>query len=148
LELVHSKLLVAQNRHQFNKIRSDKLTAELAIAAFKCAAAVYRADPKVAGDIDSQPLLTNLTGLHRNPKTAGIRFRELEYVYPSLGGSSKAIGFWIAESEVAAVSTNPNFPALVIAVCGTERLVDHMVNANGRPIAAADFLVSPSTLQS
>jgi hypothetical protein len=137
-----------KNRHHFDNICSDKLTAELAIAAFKCAAAVYRADPKVAGDIDSQPLLTSLTGLHRNPETAGIIFRELEYVYPSLGGSSKAIGFWIAESEVAAVSTNPNFPALAIAVRGTETLVDHMVNANCRPIAAADFLVSPSILHS
>lgn len=113
---------------------SDKLTAELATVAFKCAAAVYQADPKVANDAP------NLTGVHRNPETTGVKFTELEYVYPSFGGSSKAIGFWIAESEVAG-STNPNFPALVVAVRGTEKFIDHIVNANGLPIAATDFFV-------
>ena len=37
--------------------------------------------------------------------------------------------------------TDPHFAALVVAVRGTERIVDHIVNANSRPIAAADFLV-------
>lgn len=115
-------------------MRSDKSTAELVTVAFKCAAAVYQADPKVTDDAP------NLTGLHRNPETAGIKFSELEYVFPSFGGSSKAIGFWIAESEVTQ-SANPDFPALVIAVRGTEKFIDHIVNANGRPIAAADFFV-------
>ena len=78
--------------------------------------------------------------MHRKPETAGIRFTELEYVYPSFGGSSKAVGFWIAESEVT-VSTNPNFPALMVAMRGTERFVDHIVNTNSRPTAVADFIV-------
>lgn len=42
------------------------------------------------------------------------------------------------------VSTNPNFPALVVAVRRTERFVDHIVNANSRPMAAADFFVGLS----
>ena len=41
-------------------------------------------------------------------------------------------------------STNLNFPALVVAVRGTERYVDHIVNANSRPVAAADFFVGLS----
>ncbi|KAK0510053.1 hypothetical protein JMJ35_007447 [Cladonia borealis] len=117
----------------------DKTTAELTIAAFKCAAAVYKADPKVADGSDSHPILSGLTGIHRKPETDGIRFNELEYVYPSLDGSSKAIGFWTTESEVID-PTDPHFAALVVAVRGTERIVDHIVNANSRPIAAADFL--------
>ena len=140
LELVCFRTSVKQKRRYFNLFYSNSSTAELAIAAFKCAAAVYDADPKVADGIDSHPVQTGLTGVHRKPKTAGVRFSELEYVYPSLGGSFKALGFWIAESEVT-VSENPNFPALVVAVRGTERFVDHIINANSRPIAAADFFV-------
>ena len=145
LDLVLFEILVEQERHCSNCFHSDKSTAELAIAAFKCAAAVYKADPKAADGIDSHPVLTGPTGIHRKPETDGIRFSELEYVYPSFGGSSKAIGFWIAESEVTN-STNPHFPALVVAVRGTERFVDHVVNANSRPIRAADFLVGLSVL--
>ena len=133
-------ILVEHKKSPPNRFYSDISTAELAIAAFKCAAAVYKADPKVADGIDSHPVLTCLTGVHRKPETTGIRFSELEYVYPSPSGSSKAIGIWFAESEVA-ISTNPNFPALIVAVRGTERFVDHIVNANSRPIAAADFFV-------
>ena len=128
-----------------NRFRSDNSTAELANAAFKCAAAAYKVDPKVADANDLDPPLTSLTGIHRNPETAGVRFTELEYIYPSFGGSSKAIGFWIVESEVT-VSGNPNFPALVVAVRGTENFVDHIVNANSRPTAAADFIVGSSIL--
>ena len=40
--------------------------------------------------------------------------------------------------------TDPHFPSLVVAVRGTERFVDHIVNANSRPITAADFLVGLS----
>ena len=143
LELVRFEILVEQKRRYLNRFYSHKSTAELAIAAFKCAAAVYKADPKAADGIDSHPALTGSTGIHRKPETDGIKFGELEYVYPSLGGSSKAIGFWTAESEVTD-STNPHFPALVVAVRGTERFVDHIVNANSRPIPAADFLVGIS----
>lgn len=143
LELVGFKIPVEHKKHYFNRFRSDKSTAELAIAAFKCAAAVYKADPKAADDSDLRPLLTGRTGIYRKPETAGIKFSELDYVYPSLGGSSKAIGFWVAEPEVT-IGTNPHFPALVVAVRGTERFVDHVVNANSRPIAAADFLVGLS----
>ena len=81
--------------------------------------------------------------MHRKPETDGIEFSELEYIYPSLDGSSKAIGFWTTESEVID-PTDSHFPALVVAVRGTERFVDHIVNANSRPIAAADFLVGLS----
>lgn len=130
---------------------SDDSTAELTNAAFKCAAAAYKADPNVADAVDLDILSTSLTGmprnpeLHRKPETVGVKFTELEYIYPSFGGSSKAIGFWIAESKVT-VPKNPNFPALVVAVRGTERFVDHVVNANSRPIAAADFIVGLSGL--
>lgn len=130
-------------RHYCNRFRSDNSTAELTNAAFKCAAAAYKADPKVADAVDLDPPLASLTGMHRNPETAGVRFTELEYIYPSSGGSSKAVGFWIAESEVT-VPGNPNFPALVVAVRGTEMFVDHIVNANSRPTAAAEFIVGSS----
>lgn len=134
------RILVEHKKRPPNRFCSDISTAELAVAAFKCAAAVYKADPKVANGIDSHPVLTCLTGVHRKPEIAGIRFSELEYVYPSPGGSFKAVEVWVAESEVA-VSTNPNFPALIVAVRGTEGFVDLIVNANSRPIAAADFFV-------
>lgn len=143
LGLVRFEILVEPKRLYFNRFYSDKSTAELTVAAFKCAAAVYKADPKVADGIDSHPVLTSPTGMHRNPETDGIKFSELEYVYPSLGGSSKAIGFWTTQFEVID-STDPHFPALVVAVRGTERFVDHVVNANSRPIAAADLLVGLS----
>ena len=119
---------------------SDKTTAELTIAAFKCAASACKADPKVADGSDPHPILSGLTGVHRKPETDGIKFNELECVYPSLDGSSKAIGLWTTESEVID-ATDPHFAALVVAVRGTERIVDHVVNANSRPIAAIDFLV-------
>ena len=143
LELVGFKMTVEHKKRYFNRFGSDKSTAELAVAAFECAAAVYKADPKAADGSDMHHVLTGRTGMHRKPETVGIRFSELDYVYPSLGGSSKAIGFWVAESEVT-VWTNPHFPALVVAVRGTEKFVDHVVNANSRPIAAAEFLVSLS----
>ena len=143
LELVGFKILAEHTKPSFNRFRSDKSTAELAIAALKCAAAVYKADPKAADGSDSHSVLTGRTGIHRKPDTVGIRFSELDYVYPSLGGSSKAIGFWVAEPEET-VWTNPHFPALVVAVRGTEKFVDHVVNANSRPISAADFLVGLS----
>ena len=143
LELVGFKILVEHKKHYFNRFRSDKSTAELAIAAFKCAAAVYKADPKAAGGGDLHHGPTGHTEIHRKPEIVGIRFSELDYVYPSLGGSSKAIGFWVAEPEVT-VWPNLYFPALVVAVRGTEKFVDHVVNANSRPIAAADFLVGLS----
>lgn len=151
LELVGFTILDNQMRRYSNGFCSDDSTAELTNAAFKCAAAAYKADPKVTDAVDLDPLPTSFTGIprnpemHRNPETVGVRFTELEYIYPSFGGSSKAIGFWIVESE-ATVSENPNFPALVVAVRGTERFVDHIVNANSRPTAAADFLVSLSGL--
>lgn len=133
-------------RRYHNRFGSDDSTAELTNAAFKCAAAVYKSDPKVADTVDlGPPPPTSLMGMHRNPEAAGVRFTELDYIYPSFDGSSKAIGFWIAESEVT-VSKNPNFPALVVAVRGTERFVDHIVNANSRSIAAADFIVGLSGL--
>ena len=138
-------------RRYHDRLCSDDSTAELTNAAFKCAAAAYKADPKVADAVDLDPLSTSLTGMprntdmHRNPETVGVKITELEYIYPSFGGSSKAIGFWIAESKVT-VAGNPNFPALVVAVRGTERFVDHVVNANSRPIAAADFIVGLSGL--
>lgn len=137
--------------HICNSFSSDSSTAELTNAAFKCAAAAYKADPIAADALDLDPLPTGLTGIsgnpgmHRNPETTGVKFTELEYIYPSLGGSSKAIGFWIAESEVS-VSQNSNFPALIVAVRGTEKFVDHIVNANSRPTAAAGFLVGLSSV--
>ena len=122
-------------------IYSDSSTAQLAVAAFKCAAAVYYADSKASDGNDPYDSPSGLVGMHRKPESPRIKFDELEYFYPSLGGASKAIGFWLAEPESKTPETK-TFPALIIAVRGTEKFVDHFVNANGRPMAASDFFVS------
>lgn len=116
----------------------DKATVELIAAAFKCAAAVYQTDPKIPNTIDSDPLPSTVTEVHRKPQLPGITFKELDYAYPSAGGSSKAIGFWIVEAEDG--GANFNLPALIVAVRGTERFMDNVVNANGAPVASAGFL--------
>lgn len=45
------------------------------------------------------------------------------------------------ESE-ASLSQNEHLPALIITIRGSAKVVDHMVNLNGRPIPVNDFLVS------
>ena len=80
--------------------------------------------------------LTQQLPEHRRPHAPGVVFTEQEYVGPSHGGTEKAMGVWMAESKGC-----EEMPALVIAVRGTAKVVDAMVNANGRPIPAADFLV-------
>jgi hypothetical protein len=79
-------------------------------------------------------------GTYRKPKTDGITFKELEYASPSLGGTAKAIGFWTAESE-AVLNGHSDLPALIIAIRGTAGYIDQMVNVNGRPAPASEFLV-------
>ena len=114
--------------------RSQSL-AQIVAVAFSCAATVYKRAPKSAAACDAE-ILSQLSE-HRRPHAAGVVFTEREYVGPSQGGTEKALGVWMAESEASC----EELPALVIAVRGTARLVDAMVNANGRPVPAADFLV-------
>jgi Lipase (class 3) len=70
----------------------------------------------------------------------GVTFTELEYVGPSQAGTDKAMGLWMAESAAGEPDVE-GLPVLVIAVRGTAKFVDVMVNLNGRPIPAAEFLV-------
>ena len=71
----------------------------------------------------------------------GVTFEELEYAKPSLAGTSKAIGIWAVGSKVSTAS-NGLLPAHIIAIRGTTGSLDHLVNANGRPSPADDFLVN------
>lgn len=108
--------------------------------AFKCASSVYKSDPPSVVVHDSDKPVVALKGTHRKPKTDGVTFTELEYARPSLGGTAKAIGFWIADSE-AELNEHGDLPALVIAIRGTAGYIDHMANVNGRPVPASEFLV-------
>ena len=89
---------------------------------------------------DSDKPAVALKGTHHKPKIDGVTFKELEYARPSLGGTAKAIGFWVADSEVAP-NEHGDLPALVIAIRGTAGYIDHMANVNGRPVLASGFLV-------
>lgn len=78
---------------------------------------------------------------HRKPKAEGVSFTEFTYSEPSIGGTAKAIGAWKVESEVSS-SRNEHLSAVIIAIRGSAKVVDHMVNLNGRPVPVNDFLVS------
>ncbi|KAH8591652.1 hypothetical protein B0O99DRAFT_690460 [Bisporella sp. PMI_857] len=118
----------------------SKSTIMAIAAAFKCSASVYKSQPTEAVAHDSDDRTSVYKGTHRKPQMDGITFTELEYAGPSLGGTSKAINFWIAESESSAVSSYNLLPALVIAIRGTEKPIDNMVNINGRPAPVSGFL--------
>ncbi|KAK3389151.1 hypothetical protein B0H63DRAFT_94923 [Podospora didyma] len=119
--------------------------AWLVSVAFSCAAAVYKTAPKsaIVHDSGSSPkrglLALNNTSAHRNPQVDGTMFTEREYNRPSVGGTEKALGVWTATQS----QSSPSFeelPFLIIALRGTARFVDSLVNLNGRPLPADEFL--------
>lgn len=117
--------------------RSQSL-AQIVAATFSCAASVYGKPPKSELVHDSgNHSLSGLHIAHRQPETAGVVFKELEYFEQNKQGTNKAMGVWMAESERG----SEGLPALVIAIRGTSGFMDSMVNANGRPLPAADYLV-------
>ncbi len=104
-------------------------------AAFNCAAAVYKRGPKVL--LDADPLSPGLQSQHRDPRTDGVEFKEIQYGPESFLGTTKAIGIWRADSVLPC----EELPALIIACRGTESILDKVVNANGRSHLLADLLV-------
>ncbi|KAK0722629.1 hypothetical protein B0T26DRAFT_674312 [Lasiosphaeria miniovina] len=114
----------------------------LVSVAFSCAAAVYKTAPKSSvvhdsGSSEAAALLAlDKTSAHRKPQVNGTVFREREYNRPSIGGTEKAIGVWTAAQS----ASYDGPPVLIIAVRGTARFVDSLVNLNGRPLAADEFL--------
>jgi len=117
--------------------------AQVVAAAYSCSATIYKKPPKAAvlDDGDEKETLPDLKPdssiTHRRPHVEGTVFTEQEYNKPSQGGTEKAMGVWMARTQEEC----EGFPALIIAVRGTSKLVDAMVNANGRPVAAGKFLV-------
>jgi hypothetical protein len=98
--------------------------AEIVNVAFQCAAAIYNDDPTLPG--------------HRSPKAVDVTFTEVEYSKPSIGGTAKAIGAWTVKLEMR---SSDYLPALVIAIRGSASILDHMVNANRRPVLVNEFMV-------
>lgn len=115
--------------------------------AFQCAAAVYSADPKssIVHDADGSHSSAGL--LHRKPVLDGVEYKELGFVDGNWKSLAKAIGFWQANGPNIPdqVSTPPTF---VIAIRGTQKIIDKLVNLNGRPADVTEWLVSePVRLQ-
>ncbi len=108
------------------------------VAAFNCAAAVYKEGPKSLDVHDAGTSSLGLQSQHRDPRSDRVEFRELRYGAASLLGTTKALGIWRVDSTLPC----EELPALVIACRGTESMLDTIVNANGRPRSLADFLVS------
>jgi hypothetical protein len=91
----------------------------------KCAAAVY----------DSSVL----------PEDSGFSFERVKYVFASTSGTTKATAFTlvkqtVTEPEETAPEASP-FPLLVVAIKGTERTIDWIVNANSQPRDASALFV-------
>ncbi|KAF3481519.1 uncharacterized protein GIQ15_04278 [Arthroderma uncinatum] len=61
-------------------------------------------------------------------------------VMPSAGGTVKAMTTTIVAPRDGIDLDNKFLPALVVAVRGSESLMDHMVNANTKPKSVADFI--------
>ncbi len=117
---------------------SSPALALVIVAAFNCAAAVYKGGPKSLDVHDAGTSALGLQSQHRDPRTDGIKFREVQYGSASLLGTTKALGIWHADSILPCEELS----ALIIACRGTESILDTIVNANGRPRSLADFLVS------
>jgi hypothetical protein len=116
-------------------------TAQLVNVAFQCSAAVYSANPKsyVVHDADGPNSSAGL--LHRKPVLDGVEFKELDYIDCDWKSLAKAVGFWQADcSNLAGQSSSP--PIWVIAVRGTQKILDNLVNLNGRPADVTEWLVS------
>lgn len=99
--------------------------AQLVSVAWKCSAAVYSLNNEL-------------------PETEYCRFHADFADTASLGGTVKAVATTIVRGAPQAGSTeseNAYFPVLVVAIRGSASMVDHMVNANGRPTAASHFVV-------
>lgn len=109
--------------------------------AFQCAAAVYSADPKssVVHDADGSHSSAGL--LHRKPVLNGVEFTELDYVDGNWKSLAKAIGFWQADGPNI-VGQMTYQPVFVIAIRGTQKIIDKLVNLNGRPTDVTEWLVS------
>jgi hypothetical protein len=76
-----------------------------------------------------------------DPSASDITFRRVRYVSSSTFGTTKATGFWVAESQNPMVTFEPS---LFIAIRGSASSLDHMVNLNGRQEYASKdgFMVS------
>ena len=118
-------------------VASPQALALAVVAAFNCAAAVYKEGPKSLGVHDAGTSSPGLQSQHRDPRADGVKFSEVKYGAASLLGTTKALGIWRADS------TQPceELPALIIACRGTESILDSIVNANGRPRSLSNFLV-------
>ncbi|KAK3326735.1 Alpha/Beta hydrolase protein [Apodospora peruviana] len=121
--------------------------AQVVAAAFVCSATIYKKPPKSTAVHDSDDATIQTpspdsqqvaTTTHRQPTVDGLVFTEQTYTKPSRDGTEKAMGVWMAKSDTG--QDWEGFPAMVIAVRGTAKLVDAMVNANGRPVTADEFL--------
>jgi hypothetical protein len=74
----------------------------------------------------------------------GLSLDRVAYFKPSKAGSTKATSFTFGKAVDA---SNSLLPALLIAIRGTDSVVDGMVNAHGESRSAREFLVSfPTSL--
>ncbi|KAK3361663.1 Alpha/Beta hydrolase protein [Lasiosphaeria ovina] len=103
-------------------------TAQLVSIAWACA-------------LDTYSMTTTTTGVLAEADTAAYRFERDWVGAPSVGGTVKTLTSTVVSPLADAVDNdNALLPVLVIAVRGTVTKVDHMVNANGRPVDAAAFV--------
>ncbi|KAH7128564.1 Alpha/Beta hydrolase protein [Dendryphion nanum] len=125
-----------ESYHELKNWTTTESTATLINAAFQCAASVYNVEPRATANtgLDDSFVLHG----HREPKAFGVKFTEMNYLKPSIGGTAKAMGVWKIQSETHP-SANDSLQALVIAIRGTASQLDHMVNINGRSESVYDF---------
>ncbi|KAK0710008.1 hypothetical protein B0T26DRAFT_861237 [Lasiosphaeria miniovina] len=101
-------------------------TAQLVSIAWACALDAYTA---------------TAASILAETDTATYRFERDWVGAPSVGGTVKTLTSTVVSPLADAVDNdNTWLPVLVIAVCGTVTTVDHMVNANGRPVDAVGFV--------
>jgi hypothetical protein len=122
-------------------IPSSQPTAQLIDIAFQCSAAVYEKEPSIPVPEDAENPSSASNVLHRKPTVSSMVLDELEYSKPSIGASRKAIGLWTASLLSFSEGQSSDLPTLVVAIRGTETLLDNMVNFNGAPTDISSWLV-------
>jgi hypothetical protein len=102
------------------------MEAQVISVAMKCAAAVY--------------------DFHVAPEDSGFSFEHINYHFSSISGTTKSTAFTLVkQTEAVPDETVPDdslFPLLVVAIKGTERTIDWIVNTNSQPRDPSALFVS------
>src|SRR5450432_3314623 len=101
---------------------SSQEEAQIIYLSAQCAASAYDSESKPSAE-------------------EGLSIERLEYIKPTKAGTIKGTSFSLCKQIPGSSPVNPYLPALVVAVRGTDGVVDGMVNANGDSQEARGFFV-------